>query len=181
MKIKRLISAVKRRIRGGYYSIDEMRDRGVTIGENCHLYTNMLDFEHGYLIFIGNNVTFASGVRVLTHDASTKMILGYSKVGRVNIGDNVFVGAGSIILPGVTIGNHVIIGAGSIISKDIPSNTVAVGNPCKVIGTYSDFCKKNEKLLQNTIVQKSSFNVKTNAEKQEMVAALGETRFGFDD
>ena len=53
--------------------------------------------------------------------------------GRVNIGKNVWIGAGSIILPGVSIGDNSIIGAGSIVNKDIPENSIAVGNPCKVI------------------------------------------------
>ena len=49
------------------------------------------------------------------------------------MGDNVWIGGGAIILPGVTIGNNVVIGAGSIVTKDIPDNVIAVGNPCRVI------------------------------------------------
>ena len=67
-----------------------------------------------------------SGTTVLAHDGSTKKILGYSKVGNVVIGNNVFVGYGSIILPNVRIGNNVIVGAGTIVSKDIPDNVVVV-------------------------------------------------------
>ncbi|MDD6564092.1 MAG: DapH/DapD/GlmU-related protein, partial [Clostridiales bacterium] len=51
----------------------------------------------------------------------------------VNIGDDVWIGGGSIILPGVTIGNNVIIGAGSVVTKDVPDNTLAYGNPCRII------------------------------------------------
>lgn len=51
----------------------------------------------------------------------------------VNIGDNVWIGAGAVILPGVTIGENTVIGAGSIVTKDIPANVVAYGNPCKVV------------------------------------------------
>ena len=50
----------------------------------------------------------------------------------VVIGDNVWIGGGAIIMPGVTIGDNVVIGAGSVVTKDIPSNTVAYGNPCRV-------------------------------------------------
>ena len=51
----------------------------------------------------------------------------------VNIGNNVWIGAGAIILPGVSIGDNSVIGAGSVVTKDIPANVVAVGNPCKVL------------------------------------------------
>lgn len=57
----------------------------------------------------------------------------------VKIGSNVFVGAGSIILPGVTIGDRVVIGAGSVVTKDIPDNSVAVGNPAKVICSHDRY------------------------------------------
>ena len=51
----------------------------------------------------------------------------------ITIGDDVWIGGGSIILPGVTIGNNVIIGAGSVVTKDVPDNTLAYGNPCRII------------------------------------------------
>jgi maltose O-acetyltransferase len=59
------------------------------------------------------------------------MYLNYTKIGLVKIGDNVFIGAGSIILPNVKIGNNVIIGAGSIVTKDVPDNSLVAGNPAK--------------------------------------------------
>ena len=54
------------------------------------------------------------------------------------MGDNVWIGGNTVILPGVTIGNNVVIGAGSVVSKDIPDNMIAVGNPCKVIREITD-------------------------------------------
>lgn len=92
-------------------TIDDLRRRGVKIGENVHVFSANIDGGHGFLVEIGNNVTITNAT-ILTHDASTKKFLGYSKVGKVKIGDNVFVGYGSIVLPGVTIGNNVIIGGG---------------------------------------------------------------------
>ena len=56
----------------------------------------------------------------------------------VRIGRNCWIGAGAIILPGVTIGDNVVIGAGSVVTKDIPSNVVAVGNPCRVLREVSE-------------------------------------------
>ena len=54
------------------------------------------------------------------------------------MGDNVWIGAGVQVMPGVTIGSNVVIGSGSIVTKNIPSNSVAVGNPCKVIRQITD-------------------------------------------
>jgi maltose O-acetyltransferase len=75
----------------------------------------------------------APRVHVLAHDASTCAIVGHAKIGRVNIGNNVFIGAESIVLPNVNIGDNVVIGAGSVVTKDIPPNVLAFGNPCRVI------------------------------------------------
>ena len=74
-----------------YNSIEYLRSRGVEIGENVHLFNTNIDFGHGFLVSIGNNVTL-TGVTVLAHDASTQIPLGVSKVGKVRIGNNVFVG-----------------------------------------------------------------------------------------
>ncbi len=123
--------------------------RGLRIGKNFKILQDcIIDDSHCSLIKIGDNVTLAPRVHILAHDASTKLYLGYTKIGKVNIGNNVFIGAGSIILPNVNIGNDVIIGAGSVVTKDIPDNTVAVGNPCKVISTMEEYIKTQEKLFE---------------------------------
>ena len=93
-------------------------------------------------IVIGDNVTMASGVFILTHDASTNMHLGFTKKAPVKIGNDVFIGANTLILPGVTIGNRVIIGAGSIVTKDIPDNCVYAGNPAKKIKDIDEYLHK---------------------------------------
>ena len=74
----------------------------------------------------------------------------------VRIGNDVFVGAGTIILPGVDIGNRVIIGAGSVVTKSIPDNSIAVGNPAKVIGSYDEYLNKQKSLMEK--VPKFSYN-----------------------
>ncbi|MBM7703071.1 sugar O-acetyltransferase [Metabacillus iocasae] len=85
---------------------------------------------------IGSNCMFAPGVHIYTAthplDAETRNS-GLESGVPVTIGDNVWVGGGVIINPGVTIGDNAVIGAGSVVTKDIPANTVAVGNPCRVI------------------------------------------------
>lgn len=78
-------------------------------------------------IHIGSYCRITGGVKVLTHDACRQM------KADTWIGDNVFIGIHSLILPGVKIGNSVVIGAGSVVTKNIPDNCIAAGNPAKVI------------------------------------------------
>lgn len=136
----------------GEQNIDKLIRRGLTIGRGCRLGNCSIDPSHCFHITIGDNVVFGPQVRILAHDASTGVFLGYTRVANVNIGSNVFIGAHSIVLPGVSIGDNVVIGAGSIVSKDIPSNSVAVGTPAKVIKTIEEFLatKKKEMIEDNT-------------------------------
>lgn len=87
-------------------------------------------------VHLGNHVWIAPKVQIYTAyhpiDAQTRNT-GVEMAAPVAIGDNVWLGGGAIICPGVTIGNNTTIGAGSIVTKDIPANVVAVGNPCRVI------------------------------------------------
>ena len=168
------------KFRGAALTNEQLRKKGLTIGKNTDIYTSLIDYEHGFLISIGDNVTLASDVRLLTHDASTKKLLGYSKVGRIKIGNNVFIGAQTIVLPNVKIGDYVVIGAGSVVTKDIPDNSIAVGNPCRVIGTYDDFKKKNYELFKNAHRQDTSYNEKTKIDKELMRNMLMDGGWGFD-
>lgn len=99
------------------------------------------------LISCGDNVTLAKDVYILAHDASMKKCLGKTKVGKVSIGDNVFVGAKSVILPGVEIGDKVIVGANSTVTKSIPSGEIWAGTPAKCIGKYDDFVNKHKEQM----------------------------------
>jgi len=111
-----------------------LRKKGFKTGENFNMRDGcIIDFSHSWHIEIGDNVTLAPSVHIIAHDASTWEFLGYSKVKNVKIGNRVFIGAGSIILPGVTIGDNVIVGAGSVVTASIPDNSVYAGNPAKYI------------------------------------------------
>lgn len=81
---------------------------------------------------------------------------GYIKIGKIHIGDNVFISKGCIILPGTTIGSNVIIGAGAVIAKDIPDNVVVVGNPPRVLYSYDEFIEKHKRLMEDGLVVTSS-------------------------
>lgn len=110
------------------------RKQGVLVGKDCHIYSDITTSEN-YLIEIGDSVTISTDVQFLTHDSSiAKLDSSYTDMfGKIKIGSNVFIGARSIILPGITIGANVIVGAGSVITKSIPKNVIVGGNPAKFI------------------------------------------------
>ena len=114
-------------------------DYGCHIFAGDNLYINydcvVLDCNRVYL---GNNVLLAPKVQIYTgyHPTDPKTRLsGKELAAPITIGDNVWLGGGVIVCPGVNIGNNVTIGAGGVVTKDIPDNVVAVGNPCRVIKT----------------------------------------------
>ena len=95
----------------------------LTMVDDTHIYVG------DYTMF-GPNVTVATAGHPINPELRSKA---YQYNMPVHIGKNCWLGAGVIVLPGVTIGDNTVIGAGSIVTKDIPSNVVAVGNPCKVL------------------------------------------------
>lgn len=110
-------------------------------GKNTHFGNNVyanfnLTLVDDTDIFVGNNVMFGPNVTVATagHPIDPELRLKVAQFNiPVHIGNNVWIGAGAIIMPGVNIGDNTVIGAGSIVTKDIPANVVAVGNPCRVM------------------------------------------------
>lgn len=157
-------------------------ENGLTIGKDCHIMGEcIIDPGHCFLITIGDRVTLAPRVHVLAHDASTKRILGYTVIGKVVIGNDVFIGAGTIILPNVTIGDKVIIGAGSVVTHSIPNNSVAVGNPARVIGTYDAYVQKRKDRFKLSPKFDESYVIGmiTEEKKQEMRNSLSNNNIGF--
>lgn len=140
-KITSMVQRIKAKVRGSL-DLAKLIEDGLIIGDNFHAQEGVIiDPGHCWLIEIGDNVTLAPRVHILAHDASTKNVLGYTKIARVSIGNNVFIGAGSIVLPGVRIEDNVIIGAGSVVTKDCKSG-VYVGNPARKLYGYEDYLKK---------------------------------------
>ncbi|MGE6203825.1 acyltransferase [Guptibacillus hwajinpoensis] len=145
----------------GETTTDRLIKRGLTVGDNFSRQGEcFIDNSHCWLIDIGSNVTFSKRVIVLAHDASTIKLLGYVKVGKVKISDNVFVGANVTILPGVTIGKNSIIGAGSVVTKDIPANVVAAGNPAEVMCEIEEYRKKHTLMIKDRPVYDKSYTLR---------------------
>lgn len=134
----------------GEYTTERLIKMGMKVGNQFQRLNGViLDPSHCWLIEIGDNVTMAPRVHVLCHDASTKKFLNYTKIGRVTIGNNVFIGAEVVVLPGVTIGNNAIVGANSTVTHDIPDNTVVAGTPAKVICTLEEYLNKEKERMES--------------------------------
>lgn len=126
--------------------------RHVHFGKNIYANFNLtlVDDTHIYVgdfTMFGPNVTVATAGHPILPELREQ---GYQYNAPVYIGKNCWIGAGAIILPGITIGDNVVVGAGSVVTKDLPSNVVAVGNPCKVLRQVNDHDKeyyfKNRKI-----------------------------------
>ena len=125
--------------------------KGMHVGKNTHLYSiSTIDANWPWLISIGDNVTVSTNVTILAHDASCNVVGCGTKLGRVTIGNNVFIGSGSLILCNVRIGDNVIVGAGSLVSSDLPSNAVYVGRPARQLCTIEEYREKMINLRKNS-------------------------------
>ena len=117
----------------------------IYFGNNCEVNMNCTFLDDNQII-IGNNALIAPNVQIYTafHPANAadrfgepkedgSFAFGKTQTAPVVIGDNVWIGGGAIIMPGVTIGDNVVIGAGSVVTRDIPGNVVAYGSPCRAM------------------------------------------------
>jgi maltose O-acetyltransferase len=147
--MNRLISLFRRlrRLLFGYDQEAELRRNGLVAGKGLIIENDVVvDPHHCWHIELGDDVKLGPRSFLLAHDASTKYKFKYTRIGRIKIGNRVFIGAGALILPGTTIGDDVLIGAGSVVSGNVPSGSLAVGNPVKVIGRTEEYYarKKSE-------------------------------------
>lgn len=112
--------------------IEMLRSKGMKIGENARIFNDPMTSE-SYLVSIGNNVTISSGTRFVTHDNSICKCENSEFtdiVGKIKIGNNVFIGMGSIVMYGVSIADNTIIGSGSVVTKSIFEGGGMVWQPC---------------------------------------------------
>lgn len=180
MVIKNILSRLH-----GEVTTEELICRGLVVGKNFkRLNQVIIDDSHTWLIELGDDVTLGPRVHILAHDASTKTHLGYTKIGRVTIGNRVFIGAESVILPGVTIGDDVIIGANSTVTHDIPNDSVAVGSPARVICTLESYLEKERQRMQSAPIYGEEYTMRGNIseqQKQKQKEALEDGKIGYVD
>ena len=137
------------RFRGN--KIAYLKHLGVRIGTNCDILTTVKNFgTEPWLIEIGDRVTIAGGVVLLTHDGANRvfrhLIPGSSawgnRFGRIKIGDNCFIGVNSIVMPGVEIGRDSIVGVGSVVNHDVQPRMVVAGVPAREICTLDEYVER---------------------------------------
>ena len=148
--MKKIVLKTKQKFLPMLFSSDDMvkwlRINGVAIGVGCRFYrpsSMLIDINKPASLQIGNYVKITSHVKILAHDYSYSVLRRtygdlIDKYAVTVIGDNVFIGVNSVILPGAHIGNNVIIGAGSVVSGNISDNVVIAGNPAKVIRSLQE-------------------------------------------
>ena len=121
---------------------------GIRVGKGVHIGdARRFDWSHGRHITIGDSATIAPGVRILCHDASSLRRLGSTWVAPVTIEKGAFIGAESVIMPGVTIGASSIVAAGSVVTKDVAPGTIVAGIPAREIGLVSELDEKRREQM----------------------------------
>lgn len=145
-----------------YYVFSSRKDRslsdyyrylGANIGDNCSFVGRNISLSsEPYLIQIGNHVRVSFDVAFVTHDGGMHVLRekypNAAQYGQIKVGNNVFIGARAIIMPGISIGDNCIIGAGSVVTKDVQSGTVVGGVPAKCICTVEEYERKHSGDMQ---------------------------------
>lgn len=170
--IKNLLYKMQYYIRKYTYSpLRWARFLGVNIGENNMIGKNHWSSEP-YLITVGNNCQLTN-CKINTHGGGNvvrDIYPDFDVFGKVKIGNWVYIGMDTLIMPGVTIGDHVLIAAGSVVTKSVPSNVVIGGNPAKIISTLDDYINKN---IQWNLGSKHL----SGREKKKFLLSLSDDRF----
>lgn len=173
-------------IRRAYYLLLEkkqssylasLKKNGLKLGNAVEIHSRFfIDPSHCFLISIGDHCVFAPNVSLIAHDASSKHVVGFAKIGRIDIGSNCFLGNSTIVLPGVTIGKNCIIGAGSVVTKDIPPNSVAAGNPARVICSTDAYAEKIRRHSAGKKIFDTSYYIEQldDSKRAEVLAAVAD-------
>ena len=177
--LKKIYSFLEKKKREKY--LKSLINSGLQLGKNVDIVSDyFFDPSHCFLISIGDNAIIAPNVRLIAHDASTKRTLGYTKIGKIEIGENCFIGDSTIVLPNVKIGSNSIIGSGSVVTKSVPPNCIAAGNPAKVIMTINEYIKKIKRMSADKRIFGEDYYIDNLNEKKrkEIIDSLSDT-IGF--
>jgi acetyltransferase-like isoleucine patch superfamily enzyme len=159
--------------------IIHLRQIGIKVGAGTRFYGHVkIDETIPPLVEIGANCVLTDGVKILIHDYVYSVL--YHIHGRIRdvfpalkttIGNNVYVGENTVILKGVTIGDNSVIGACSVVTRSVPANSVAVGNPCRVIMGIDGYYEKSKSLyLDNGERWMDLWMKKSNCKSREKAA-----------
>lgn len=147
-QLRTILVSISDRFRAARNPVGFARSLGVRIGSNVRFYgiSRAMFGSEPWMIAIGSNVYITAGVQFVTHDGGT-LVLRHEQpdlewTAPIEIGDRVYIGVRSIILPNVRIGDRCIIGAGSVVSKDVPSNSVFAGVPARRICSTDEYLEK---------------------------------------
>jgi carbonic anhydrase/acetyltransferase-like protein (isoleucine patch superfamily) len=145
-RLMRIPSVLYRDAYARFWPTKHARLIGVNILGEVHIYGKINWGTEPWIITLGENVHITNNVTFITHDGGTLLFRKFQPDLEITkpivVGNNVYIGNNTTILPGVHIGNNVVIGAGSVVARDIPDNTVAVGNPARVIKTADEYFEK---------------------------------------
>jgi len=136
--------------------IEGLQQKGLRLGRDVDIIdTFFFDPSHCFLISIGDNCTICPNVRLIAHDASTKKYLGYTKIGRIDIRENCFIG-------------------------DVPPGSLAAGNPARVISSLQDYLEKIESIRSGKKIFSHEYFIENlnDAKRRELIESIGET-IGF--
>lgn len=161
--------------------IENLVHNGLKLGQNVEIIdTFFFDPSHCFLITIGDNCTICPNVRLIAHDASSKKLLGFTKIGPIVIGDNCFLGDSVIVLADVKIGDNCIVGAGSVVTHDIPENCVAAGNPARILCSTQEYRKKIALIAKNKTIFSTGYYIDrlTDGKREEILESVKDS-IGF--
>lgn len=156
-----------------FYSLEKQARRvGVNMGKDNFVASKFWSSEP-YLITIGSYCAITSGVKIFTHGGARvarRQYPYFDCFGKVSIGDYVYIGTNSLIMPGVNIGDNVLVAAGSVICNSVPAGVVVGGNPARLIGKIEDYIERNLDYNLNT----KGLSMK---EKEKVLKSLDENKF----
>lgn len=145
--LRKIVAAVLAKVSKKHF----IRFIGLNYGEDIHIYGDPTDMfgSEPWCITLGNHVYITDGVRFITHDGGTlifrDIVRDLEITKPIKVGDYVYFGTRSMVLPGVTIGNRCVIAAGAIVTKNVPDNSVVAGVPGKVIKSADAYFDKLKK------------------------------------